>query len=132
MNNTIELSQEKQESLNSIPVESFKEFNVVQIQKFQKILSVLNRYHNAMMFKSQSKSQTQISREKIEKENPENLIVKVRKFGDHEYVVDAEIKNVVRDTWIHVDGIAQERKLVKDKPDHPIFKIECLEDIYNM
>jgi len=130
MNNTIELSQEKKESLNSIPVQSFKEFNVVQIQKFQKILKVLNQYYNTINYNK--KSETQINRDRIEKENPENIILKVRKFGDHEYVVDAEIKNVVRDTWIHFDGIAQERKLVKDKPDHPIFQIECLEDIYNM
>lgn len=128
MNNTIELPQEKQESINSIPVESLKEFNVVQIKKFQEILGILNRYHNVF---SKEKSVTQINREKVEKENPENIILKVRKFGNNEYVIDAEIKGVVRDTWIHIDGIAEERKLIKD-PSHPIFKIECLEDIYNM
>lgn len=128
MNNTIELSKEKEESVNSIPVESFKEFNVVQIKKFQEILRILNQYYNTF---NKEKSATQMNREKVEKENPENVILKVRKFGSYEYLIDAEIKGVVRDTWIHFDGIAEERKLVKN-PTHPIFKIECLEDIYNM
>lgn len=127
--NTIELSQEKQESINSIPVESFKEFNVIQIKKFQEILRILNQYYNTINYNN--KSQTQVNRDRIEKENPENVILKVRKFGSYEYLIDAEIKNVVRDTWIHFDGIAEERKLIKDST-HPIFKIECLEDIYNM
>lgn len=131
MNNTIELSQEKEESVNSIPVQSSKEFNVVQIQKFQEILRILNQYYNTINSK---KSETQKNRDRIQKENPENVILKVRKFGSYEYLIDAEIKNVVRDTWIHFDGIAEERKIMDDRgiTEHPIFKIECLEDIYNM
>ena len=132
MNNTIELSQEKELAINEIPVESFKEFNVLQIQKFQEILGILNRYYNTI--NDNKKSETQKNRDRIEKENSENVILRVRKFGNYEYLIDAEIKNVLRDTWIHLDGIAEERNLLKDRgiTNHPVFNIVSLGDIFDM
>jgi hypothetical protein len=108
-----------------------KEFNELQIVELQKIIRVLNRYYNSF---NKEKSVSQSFRELVEQSKPENLKVEVRKFGNYEYLISAEIVNRGKDSWIHMDGISEERKtfIAKGITEHPVFKIVCLEDIFNM
>ena len=60
----------------------------------------------------------------------------VKKFGNYEYLIYSEIKEngekVRSDTWIHIDGIGEERDLFtsKDILTHPVHNILCMRDLY--
>ena len=108
-----------------------KEFNQVQIIELQKIIKILNRYYNSF---NKEKSVSQSFRELVEQSQPENLKIEVRKFGNYEYLISAEILHRGKDSWIHMDGISEERKTFIEKgiTDHPVFKIVSLGDIFDM
>lgn len=107
-------------------VESWRELSVSQIQQFQEILTALNRYYKMMTIDNKV-SKTQLFREKVEKADAKTVSVELKRFGEYEYLVRA-IVDKETDTWIHVDGIAEERKTFPK--NNPIFNIVCLTDIY--
>jgi hypothetical protein len=108
-----------------------KEFNQVQIIELQKIVKALNRYYNSF---NKEKSVSQSFRELVEQSQPENLKIEVRKFGSYEYLINAEILHRGKDSWIHMDGISQERDELRKREilNHPVFKIVSLGDIFDM
>jgi hypothetical protein len=109
-----------------------KEFNQVQIEKLQEIIRILNQYYNS--FNGKEKSVSQTFREYVEKESFENLKIVVRKINNYEYIISAEILHRGKDSWIHIDGITEERNLLKDRgiTNHPVFNIVSLGDIFDM
>jgi hypothetical protein len=108
-----------------------KEFSQVQIIELQKIIKILNRYYNSF---NKEKSVSQSFRELVEQTQPENLKIEVRKFGNYEYLISAEIVNRGKDSWIHMDGISQERDELRKREilNHPVFSIVSLGDIFDM
>lgn len=125
---------EKQKSMDSIPGE-WKKISPSGILEFQNILRILNRYYDAFS-QDKNKSDTQKFREEISYLPGINLECYVKKFGKYEYLVYCEIREnlerVKSDTWIHIDGIAEERDLLKEKDiiNHPVNNIYCMKDIY--
>jgi hypothetical protein len=118
------------ESLN-LETGMTKEFSEVQIIELQKIIKVLNRYYNSF---NKEKTVSQSFRELVEETQPENLKISVRKFGSYEYLISAEILHRGNDSWIHMDGISEERKIMLEKgiTNHPVFSIVSLGDIFDM
>ncbi|MCX7997673.1 MAG: hypothetical protein N3A69_01815 [Leptospiraceae bacterium] len=102
--------------------------------EFQKILSVLNRfYHHSQ----ENLTDSQRFREKVVMSNEENLRIFLQKFGKYEFYIIAKVLEEgswIQDSWIHVDGIQEERDRMKRKGviNHPVFKITCLTDLYKI
>ncbi len=103
-------------------------------EEFQKILSVLNRYyHNS----KENLTDSQIFREKVALVGQENLRIFLKKFGKYEFFITAKIleqEKWIQDSWIHVDGIQEERDQLKRKGllNHPVFSITCVSDLYKI
>ena len=100
---------------------------------FKKIILFLNKYYSQIPNK---KTDSQIFREEVAKAEEDNLNIFFKKFGDFEYLVAVKIKENKKskmDSWIHIDGIFQERisLLEKGNSTHPIFSIKCVTDLYN-
>jgi len=98
---------------------------------FLAIVSVLNRYYEAYPPKGEF-SESHNFRVEICKLQPGEIRVYLKRFADMDYLVGVEIENGKSDTWIHVDGIKQERADLErqGKLDHPVFNIVCLTDLW--
>lgn len=110
-------------------VKKWKE--IQEKDEFKNILGIMNRYYSLTNQLQTSKGQ--IFREKVAQTSNENLKVFLKKFKKYEYLVVSEItdnESKIMDSWIHVDGIAQERIFHKENPSHPVFKIVSLGDLY--
>ena len=96
-------------------------------KEFKEILKVLSRYYNAL---TSTKSKGQIFRDNLSVAESGSIYLK--KFGNYEYQIFAMLGEEY-DTWIHMDGIAEEREEVTKKgiTEHPVFKITCVGDLYN-
>jgi len=92
--------------------------------RFIRILNVLNRYYESQEGK---KIYGLEFRKKIVESNHADLSVYLKQFGEYEFMVHAKLLDE-HGSWIHIDGIAEERKQVG--PNHPIFEIDCLSDIF--
>lgn len=117
------------------PIKEWKELKTNKTE-FQKIVSVLNRFYNQNPEYS-PKSESQVFREEFAVANQENVRIYLQKFGKYEYLVAAEISTGnenKKETWIHIDGIQQEREEFKKKgeKDHPVFHLTCLTDLYKI
>jgi len=125
----------KQKSMEAIPGE-WKKLNSKGIIEFQNITRILNRYYTAFTTE-EKKTNTQKFREEISYANPDNLEIFAKKFGVYEYLIYCEIlenkEKVKSDTWIHIDGIAEERDVFMKKEilSHPVYNIVCMLDIFN-
>lgn len=100
--------------------------------EFQKILAVLNRYYHKS---GDELTQSQLFREKVALANVENLRIFLQKFGKYEFLITVKLleeEKWLEDSWIHVDGIQEEREQLKRKGclNHPVFSITCLTDLY--
>jgi hypothetical protein len=124
----------KQISMEAIPGE-WKRLDENGVLEFQNILRILNRYYDAFS-SDKDKTETQKFREEASLIQPEKLEFFVKKFGNYEYLIYSEIKEngekVRSDTWIHIDGIGEERDLFtsKDILTHPVHNILCMRDLY--
>lgn len=98
--------------------------------EFQRIVGVLNRYYEARSERFSSESME--FRKKFASSKHEEVRILVKKFGEFEYMVTAYVKDET-DTWIHVDGIAMERKELSSEgnSDHPVFLIVGLGDLFD-
>jgi hypothetical protein len=102
--------------------------------EFQHILRVLNRYYEAKDGQAHNNSSHEFRKELSEKKESD-FQVYLKKFGEYEFLVHAkmgEIPSQKSDTWIHIDGIAEEREQLMKSGimDHPIFSIVGLRDLY--
>lgn len=102
--------------------------------EFQKILAVLNRYYHRS---GEELTQSQLFREKVASANKENIRIFLQKFGKYEYLILVKIfeqEEWREDSWIHVDGIQEEREQLKRRGllNHPVFSITCLTDLYKI
>ena len=93
-------------------------------KEFQAIIHILNRYYSLNGVKNEF-------REKLVLSNSESFTVKLKAMAGNAFSVLVELNNVL-ETWIHLDGIVEERKTMTEKGnlDHPVFKIVCLTDLY--
>lgn len=106
--------------------ETWKEItNETDKKEFQKIVNILNRYYTIAEGKENE------FRKKLVLEKPENFTVKLKFTEGNSFSVLVELDNVL-ETWIHIDGIFDERKIMTEKGNlaHPVFKIVCLTDLY--
>lgn len=108
-----------------------------QKEEFKHIVSILCRYYDLHRVETQIENPAHLFRKSIVQNSIENLKIYFKKFGKYEFLVVVEIshpeKSKQMDSWIHVDGITQEREMMMDKGklDHPVFKITSLLDLYN-
>lgn len=103
------------------------------IGDFKQILRILNHFYSGIREKI---SETEMFREEIIHTKEENLEIFLKKFGDYEYLVAVKIQeeeNSRMDSWIHIDGVLQEREFMKEigNLNHPVFSIPCISDLYN-
>ena len=92
--------------------------------RFIRILNVLNRYYELQKDKKINGIEF---RKKIVESNGEGLKIYLKKFKEYGFMVHVKLLDE-QNSWIHIDGIAEERKQVKH--NHPIFEIDCLSDIF--
>ena len=106
--------------------ETWKEIkNETDKKEFQAIIHILNRYY------SLNNGVKNEFREKLVLANSESFTVKIKSLMGNSFSVLVELNNVL-ETWVHIDGIVEERKTMTEKGnlDHPVFKIVCLTDLY--
>lgn len=118
-------------SVNLEEVESSKEWVKLtpkKVVEFKGILKVLGKYYNAISSDA-TKSKGQIFRDNLSVAEGGSIYLK--KFGNYEYLVFAKIGEE-HDTWIHMDGISEEREqfTAKGIKEHPVFNITCVGDLY--
>ncbi|MBE7412411.1 MAG: hypothetical protein L6Q54_08145 [Leptospiraceae bacterium] len=128
MNKKINTKSEKMFDSNWVELKNKKE-------EFIRIVEVLNRYY------SQNKpenypSESHKFREKLLQSPLDSFKVFIKKFGLFEYIIAVEISENGSsrfDTWIHIDGIEEERNELKNSGilDHPIFQIVSMTDLVN-
>lgn len=99
--------------------------------RFIRILNVLNRYYELQKDK---KIDGLGFRKKIVESNGESLNVYLKQFEEYSFMVHVKLLDE-QGSWIHIDGIAEERKQIEifsflTSPNHPIFEIDCLSDIF--
>lgn len=92
--------------------------------RFIRILNVLNRYYELQKDKKINGIEF---RKKIVESNGEGLKIYLKKFKEYGFMVHVKLLDE-QNSWIHIDGIAEERKQVKH--NHPILEIDCLSDIF--
>jgi hypothetical protein len=120
------LTNEKQQAMDQIDGD-WKILNNSQVEKLVEILKILNRYYKSLNRTSEGMTFRERSCEEGIKK-----AFKIKKFGQYEYLIYATLNDTEEDSWIHIDGIAEERKLMLERgiDTHPVFNITCLQDIY--
>lgn len=103
--------------------------------EFQSIIAVLNRYYNLNPPKNHPSSAYRF-REELVIASLDSIRVFIKRYGQYEYLIAVEIlqeSNKKMDSWIHIDGIQQERDELKSKNvvEHPVFNIFCISDLYS-
>jgi|JI8StandDraft_1071087.scaffolds.fasta_scaffold142284_2 hypothetical protein len=103
---------------------------ILDIDGFKKINHVINKYSA-----SDKLTEYQAFREELVLTPIKNIKVFATQFGDYKYMILAKLfldKEMKVGYWIHFDGIAQERDLIKGNQSHAaMFAITCLSDLYN-
>ena len=94
-------------------------------KEFQAIIHIVNKYY------ALNNGVKNEFREKLVLSNSENFSVKLKLMAGNTFSVLVELNNVL-ETWVHIDGIVEERETMTEKGnlDHPVFKIVCLTDLY--
>ena len=94
-------------------------------KEFQAIIHIVNKYY------ALNNGVKNEFREKLVLANSESFTVKIKSLMGNSFSVLVELNNVL-ETWVHIDGIVEERKIMTEKGnlDHPVFKIVCLSDLY--
>lgn len=103
-------------------------------EEFKKIVNILNRYYNLNPSKNHP-SPAHLFREEVAQTPNDKLRIFLKKFGDYEFLIVVEINSKSgnkMDSWIHIDGISQERAELKNRDikNHPVFRIISIEDLY--
>ncbi len=113
------------------------EWRELKIRKpeFQELVRILNRFYSQSL--DYVKSPSFQFREELCLQNPDDLGIFVQKFGTYEFLIYVTIKSgdsEKKDSWIHIDGVRQERdELLKiGKNNHPVFQLVCMSDLYDI
>lgn len=124
--------------------------------EFKNIVHILNRYYDLNPSMSHP-TPAHIFRQEIVASENKDLRIFLKQFGKYEFLIVVEIsfqskeKSICSisedtqlfkenlfpeqkkkmDSWIHVDGVSQERIIMKEKGihEHPVFNITSLQDI---
>lgn len=114
--------------------EKWKEL-VERKSDFQHILRVLNRYYENRESSAQL-GQSHFFRKRLTEESENNFKIFIKKFGNYEYLIHAEIhaakQSMEKETWIHIDGISEERAQLEKQgiTEHPLFSIIGVGDLF--
>ncbi len=89
---------------------------------FKMIVHQINKYYS---FTNPKNSPCQDFREEVVLTENDNLDIFIKRFGEFEFFIGVKIytkRGSKFDSWIHIDGVSQEQKLMKEKNEnHPIF-----------
>ncbi|TGN18929.1 LIC_13246 family protein [Leptospira idonii] len=100
-------------------------------EEFLHILRVLNHYYERIGTKV---TDLFLFRQRLVQSDPSLVKIYLSKIGAYEYFVKAslETENSEPQTWLHIDGIAEERNRMKEigNKEHPVFHITCLSDLF--
>lgn len=114
----------------------WKEIKPEMKMEFLRIVKILNRYYESQSM-GNTRDRSNHFRKSLESKDPGHVSVYLKKFGNYEFLVCAEIleKNptsAIQETWIHIDGIQEERDSLEKQgiKSHPIYEIVGLNDIY--
>ncbi|PJE03919.1 MAG: hypothetical protein CK427_03530 [Leptospira sp.] len=114
--------------------EKWKEL-VERKSDFQHILRVLNRYYENRESSAQL-GQSHFFRKRLTEESENNFKIFIKKFGNYEYLIHAEIhaakQSMEKETWIHIDGISEEKEQLEKQgiTEHPLFSIIGVGDLF--
>jgi len=102
--------------------------------EFKHTVNIMNRYYSLHPSASHP-TPAHLFREELVRTENEALRIFMKKFGRFEMLVVVEIhteQGKKMDSWIHIDGISQEREMMAErgKTDHPVFKIVSMLDIF--
>ncbi|MCW7494585.1 hypothetical protein ND861_18010 [Leptospira sp. 2 VSF19] len=103
---------------------------VTKKDEFLHILRILNHYYE---MRGETKSKQFAFRSHLANSPPESVQIFFSRLGPFEYQVACRIlpKEEI-ETWIHIDGIAEERERLKQigNTEHPVFSLVCLGDLF--
>ncbi len=158
---TIEKTENETIVLNVKPIKQKRKNNWYEVTgetdkvEFKNIVHILNRFYDLSPGKGHP-TLAHIFRQEIVITENKDLRIFLKQFGTYEFLIVVEISFQTKeksnssleketevkenlfpeqkrkmDTWIHVDGISQERILMKEKGilKHPVFNIISLQDI---
>ncbi|EMJ88125.1 LIC_13246 family protein [Leptospira meyeri] len=103
---------------------------VTKKEEFLHILRILNHYYE---MRGETKSKQYAFRRHLADSSPESVQIFFSKLGPFEYQVACRILPEEQvETWIHIDGIAEERERLKQigNTEHPVFSLVCLGDLF--
>ncbi|PJZ83142.1 LIC_13246 family protein [Leptospira harrisiae] len=103
---------------------------VTKKEEFLHILRILNHYYE---MRGETKSKQFAFRRSLADSTPESVQIFFSKLGPFEYQVACRILPEEQiETWIHIDGIAEERERLKQigNTEHPVFSLVCLSDLF--
>ncbi|EOQ90239.1 hypothetical protein LEP1GSC202_0518 [Leptospira yanagawae serovar Saopaulo str. Sao Paulo = ATCC 700523] len=101
-------------------------------EEFLHILRILNHYYE---MRGETKSKQFGFRRQLADSDPNRVQIFFAKIGNFEYQVACRIlPNEDTETWIHIDGIAEERErlLTIGNTEHPVFSLVCLGDLFKI
>ncbi|MCG6144539.1 LIC_13246 family protein [Leptospira bandrabouensis] len=103
---------------------------VTKKDEFLHILRILNHYYE---MRGETKSKQFAFRRHLADSPPESVQIFFSRLGPYEYQVACRIlPEEQTETWIHIDGIAEERERLKQigNTEHPVFSLVCLGDLF--
>lgn len=114
--------------------ENWKELNKEGVTQFKSILSAIEKFHSIILRSDSTKGSPWDFKRDLLKAKECRIYVKETE-DKHVFQVYTEIiedAKVRRENWIHVDGIQEAREIFESEGNltHPVFTINCLNDIY--
>ncbi|TGK86298.1 hypothetical protein EHQ23_07795 [Leptospira bourretii] len=103
---------------------------VTKKEEFLHILRILNHYYE---MRGETKSKQYAFRRHLADSSPESVQIFFSRLGPFEYQVACRVLPEEQvETWIHIDGIAEERERLKQigNTEHPVFSLVCLGDLF--
>ncbi|MCW7479562.1 LIC_13246 family protein [Leptospira kanakyensis] len=103
---------------------------VTKKEEFLHILRILNHYYE---MRGETKSKQFAFRRTLADSPTDGVQIFFSQIGPFEYQVACRILPEEHlETWIHIDGIAEERERLKQigNTEHPVFSLVCLGDLY--
>ncbi|PJZ44018.1 LIC_13246 family protein [Leptospira brenneri] len=103
---------------------------VTKKEEFLHILRILNHYYE---MRGETKSKQFVFRRRLADSSPDLVQIFFSKLGTFEYQVACRLLPEEHiETWIHIDGIAEERERLKQigNTEHPVFSLVCLGDLF--
>lgn len=116
--------------MQELPEADWKELTSRK-DEFLHILRILNHYYE---MRGQTRNDLYSFRQKLVESPPDSITIYLAKIGPYEYFVRGSLERnfEASESWIHIDGIAEERDKFRDlgNLEHPVFSITCLGDLF--